>query len=100
MLRGEARREEVGGEEFLRHFPAAALPTDPAARFAALFAARPRWELPDLEPYLADLQVCISGNYKSLQGFTRPDQSLSGSWSLLPLCMVAARYTWWLHVHQ
>lgn len=61
MLRGEARQEDVGGEEFVRNFPAAALPTDPASRFAALFAARPRWELPDLEPYLADMQVCISG---------------------------------------
>ncbi|BDA43076.1 Sister chromatid cohesion protein DCC1 [Coccomyxa sp. Obi] len=57
MLRGEARQEEAGGEKLLCHFPAAALPTDPASRFAALFAARPRWELPDLEPYLADLQV-------------------------------------------
>ncbi|KAK9915250.1 hypothetical protein WJX75_006737 [Coccomyxa subellipsoidea] len=57
MLRGEALREEAGGEEMLRSFPAAALSADPAARFAALFAARPRWELPDLEPYLSDLQV-------------------------------------------
>lgn len=57
MLRGEALKEDVGGEEHLRSFRAAALPADPAARFAALFAARPRWELPDLEPYLADLQV-------------------------------------------
>ncbi|EIE26940.1 hypothetical protein COCSUDRAFT_32309 [Coccomyxa subellipsoidea C-169] len=57
MLRGEALREEIGGEDMLRHLPAAAMPTDPAARFAALFAVKPRWELPDLEPYLADLQV-------------------------------------------
>lgn len=57
MLRGEALREEAGGEEMLRSFPAAALSADPAARFSALFAARPRWELSDLEPYLSDLQV-------------------------------------------
>ncbi len=57
MLRGEALREEIGGEDMLRHLPAAAMPADPAARFAALFAVKPRWELPDLEPYLADLQV-------------------------------------------
>ena len=31
--------------------------TDPAARFAQLFAMRPCWELPELELYLTDLQV-------------------------------------------
>ena len=31
--------------------------TDPAARFAGLFAMQPCWELPELVPCLTDLQV-------------------------------------------
>ena len=40
----------------LRAFPVAGLPRDPAARFAALFRERPRWEWAALEPYTAGLQ--------------------------------------------
>jgi hypothetical protein len=57
MLRGEALLEEEGGERVVRLLCAEALPPDPAQRFAALFQARLRWELADLQPYLADLQV-------------------------------------------
>jgi sister chromatid cohesion protein DCC1 len=60
MLRGEALTDWAGGEEIVQHFPAYGLSSDPPQRFAMLFAARPRWELPDLEPYLADLQVTAS----------------------------------------
>ena len=59
MLKGEALIEGSGGaEESLISLSIAKLPSDPCARFARLFALRPRWVLPDLEPYLADLQVC------------------------------------------
>jgi sister chromatid cohesion protein DCC1 len=64
MLRGEVLLEEAGGgggggggrgasERGLKRFPASALPSEPAARFQALFAERGRWEASDLEPYLA-----------------------------------------------
>lgn len=46
-----------GPEARIAPFPAAALPADPAERFAALFAVRPRWQWIDLEPYLAGLKV-------------------------------------------
>ena len=64
MLRGEALVEEEGGERYVRLLCAQTLPPDPAQRFAALFQARQRWELADLQPYIADLQVNIA-----LQGF-------------------------------
>ncbi|CAL5221649.1 g3876 [Coccomyxa viridis] len=58
MLKGEALIEGSGGaEESLISLSIAKLPSDPCARFARLFALRPRWVLPDLEPYLADLQI-------------------------------------------
>ncbi len=58
MLKGEALMESsTGPEEYIVSLSIADLPTDPCARFARLFAVRPRWELPELEPYLADLQV-------------------------------------------
>lgn len=41
----------------MRHFPASQLPSAPAARFAALFAAQPRWTREQLDPYLAGLRV-------------------------------------------
>ena len=58
MLRGEALVEgSPGAEDCILALSVADLPTEPGARFAELFAARPQWELRDLEPYLADLQV-------------------------------------------
>ena len=60
MLAAEALLERsgggggLGGEELthVRWFPLSCLPGDPAARFAALFAARPRWEWGAMEPFL------------------------------------------------
>lgn len=61
MLKGEALMESsTGPEEYIVSLSIADLPTDPCARFAWLFAVRPRWELPELEPYLADLQVRLT----------------------------------------
>ncbi len=59
---GSSRRgseDGAAGVAKVRHFPASALPRDPAARFAALFAARGRWVRADLEPYLAGM--CVPG---------------------------------------
>ena len=59
MLKSEALVESSSGaEDSIISLSTADLPTDPCARFARLFALRPRWAIPDLEPYLADLQVC------------------------------------------
>lgn len=44
-------------EDRLRYFPADALPAAPAARFAALFEARPRWAAGDITPFLDGMQV-------------------------------------------
>jgi hypothetical protein len=44
-------------EARVRHLPASQLPSTPAARFAALFAAQPRWTREQLDPYLAGLKV-------------------------------------------
>eukprot|EP00249_Psilotum_nudum_P032257 c47547_g1_i1 orf=301-1527(-) len=57
LLRGEALVEKLGSESWLRPFSTASLSTKPAARFAALFKERPRWEWQDLEPYVRDLRA-------------------------------------------
>ena len=58
MLRGEALLEgTAGAESCVQSLSVADVPAEPGARFAELFAVRPQWELHDLEPYLADLQV-------------------------------------------
>jgi hypothetical protein len=54
-------------EARVRHFPASQLPGAPAARFAALFAAQPRWTREELDPYLAGLRVSfLQALYASL----------------------------------
>ena len=53
-LRGVALPE---AEDRLRYFPADALPAAPAARFAMLFEARPRWAADDISPFLDGMQV-------------------------------------------
>ena len=50
-----------GPAEVVKSFPVSALPRDPAQRFAALFAERPKWEAAELEPYIADIKVCVLG---------------------------------------
>ena len=53
-------------EALLRWFPADALPMEPEPRFAALFAAQPRWTREQLDPYIQTLQVrgTRTGNFK------------------------------------
>ncbi|WIA31014.1 hypothetical protein OEZ86_001054 [Tetradesmus obliquus] len=62
MLAGEALiiapdASEGVAEPRVRHFPARLLPSAPAARFAALFAAQPRWTREQLDPYLEGFKV-------------------------------------------
>ena len=57
MLVGEVLVEETGGGKLVRRFSAGSLPKDPARRFAELFAARPRWHMADLQPFLKGIQV-------------------------------------------
>ncbi|KAK1318597.1 hypothetical protein QJS10_CPB04g01951 [Acorus calamus] len=57
MLEGEVLLERVGVETWIRAFSASSLPSIPAARFAALFKERPKWEWKDLQPYIRDLHV-------------------------------------------
>ena len=53
MLVGIALRETFSASEArLTYFPTTALPTEPLALFGALFAAKPRWLLTEMEPYL------------------------------------------------
>ena len=44
-----------GGFDTLRYFPERELPSDPAARFKALFAARGSWKEGDLIPFIEPL---------------------------------------------
>lgn len=41
----------------VRRLPAAALPADPTARFAALFEAQQKWTRTQLDPYLEGMRV-------------------------------------------
>ncbi|KZO98809.1 hypothetical protein CALVIDRAFT_561751 [Calocera viscosa TUFC12733] len=54
LLEGYFLRPEPPSKTLI-YFPHTALPTAPAARFADLFLARPRWRSEDLEPFLRGL---------------------------------------------
>ncbi|EJU04162.1 hypothetical protein DACRYDRAFT_114561 [Dacryopinax primogenitus] len=54
LLHGHYLRPEPPSKHLL-YFPHTALPSAPAARFADLFLARPRWLGDDLEPFLRGL---------------------------------------------
>lgn len=58
LLVGEALVEAGGSSgQNIRAYSVRDLPRDPAARFATLFAERPRWEWRELEPFLKGLSV-------------------------------------------
>lgn len=59
VLRGEALMEGggEGAHMHIKRFRACELPTDPAARFDALFNERPLWLWDDLEPYVSSMAV-------------------------------------------
>jgi hypothetical protein len=61
LLRCSATSMLAGvAEPRVKHFPARLLPSAPAARFAALFAAQPRWTREQLDPYLEGFKVRLS----------------------------------------
>ncbi|MEW5314184.1 MAG: hypothetical protein WDW38_005699 [Sanguina aurantia] len=76
MLRGEVLMEDKGGKMLVRAFPAGSLPLDPAKRFAAIFTrGKPRWEMSELEPYLAGLKVPGLSVEALLLKYTRASKS-------------------------
>lgn len=57
MLRGMAIQDDSGTQTMLKHFDLHQLPTDPAARFRAVFQEQPQWTMKALQAYIEDLQV-------------------------------------------
>jgi len=77
VLRGQVLLDTSGGTTGgLRYFPVDSLPGDAAGRFAALFSAKPHWELPDLEPYLEGLDGPGETQETLLLKFARASQKL------------------------
>ncbi|KAG0272597.1 hypothetical protein BGZ95_011624 [Linnemannia exigua] len=42
-------------QQYIRYFSKSHLPLDPAARFTALFEIKPKWDGPEIRPFLRDL---------------------------------------------
>ena len=57
MLRGIAVQEDTGSQQLVKLFDVRQLPTEPAARFKAVFQERSTWLWQELQPYIEDLQV-------------------------------------------
>ncbi|KAL6761323.1 sister chromatid cohesion protein Dcc1 [Haematococcus lacustris] len=74
LLRGEVLVQGSGAGARVQLFSVRALPSEPSARFHALFSMQPRWEGSELEPYLADLKVPGKTAGALLLKYTRASQ--------------------------
>lgn len=66
MLRGMAIQEDTGTQKLVKLFSVHQLPSEPAARFKAVFQEQAQWSWQDLQPYVEGLQV---GGQLSMQLF-------------------------------
>ena len=57
MVKGLALLEDTGGSKHVNLFDVRQLPTEPGARFKAVFRERAQWSWTDLQPYVEDLQA-------------------------------------------
>lgn len=64
----------------LTYFPASTLPADPAARFADLFLARPRWKGDEISPFLNDIAVDKKERDKLLLKYCRAITEAGSVW--------------------
>ncbi|OBZ81941.1 Sister chromatid cohesion protein DCC1 [Choanephora cucurbitarum] len=62
-------------ENFVQYFPVHELSTDPAQRFAALFAEKPLWSLEEITPFLTDLAPQKKDKEHLLLKFARPHRN-------------------------
>lgn len=61
MLKGLALQEAAGSSRLVKLFDVRQLPSEPAARFKAVFQERLQWAWQDLQPYVEDLQARRAG---------------------------------------
>lgn len=68
------------GNSLLTYLPASTLPAEPAARFANLFLARPRWTGEDISPFLEDIAVNAKERDKLLLKYCRTVTDSGSIW--------------------
>lgn len=71
LAKGNYIASKQQGSTVLTYFPASELPPEPAARFAGLFLARPRWTGGEISPFLADIAVNVKERDKLLLKYCR-----------------------------
>ena len=57
MLKGLALLEETSSSKLVKLFDVRQLPTEPGARFKAVFREKAQWSWTELQPYVEDLQA-------------------------------------------
>ncbi|KAF9097223.1 Sister chromatid cohesion protein DCC1 [Mortierella sp. AD031] len=55
ILESDRGMDKNQTQQYVRYFSKSRLPLDPAARFTALFEVKPKWEGPEIRPFLRDL---------------------------------------------
>ncbi|KAF9102790.1 Sister chromatid cohesion protein DCC1 [Mortierella sp. GBA35] len=55
ILESDRGMDKNQTQQYVRYFSKSHLPLDPAARFTALFEVKPKWEGPEIRPFLRDL---------------------------------------------
>jgi len=80
LLSGNFIASNQLGSTVLTYFPASELPPEPAARFADLFLARPRWTEGDISPFLADIAVNVKERDRLLLKYCRTVTDSGSIW--------------------
>lgn len=80
LAKGNFIASNQQGSTVLTYFPASELPPEPAARFADLFLARPRWTGEDISPFLADIAVNAKERDKLLLKYCRAVTDSGSIW--------------------
>ncbi|KAF8621562.1 hypothetical protein AX15_007590 [Amanita polypyramis BW_CC] len=80
LLSGNFITSNELGSTMLTYFPATALPVEPAARFADLFLARPRWKEGEIASFLTDIAVNTKERDKLLLKYCRSITESGSVW--------------------
>jgi sister chromatid cohesion protein DCC1 len=88
LLAGLALVEKAAGENApigasaVRRLKASSFPREPKARFAALFAVKPRWTLAELTPYVqANAEMTVEAQLLKFTRVTQPDAKATATYS-------------------
>ena len=82
LVEKASQKGENASDKIVRPLKASSLPRDPKARFAALFAFKPRWTLEELAPYVVPTaDATMEAQLLKFTRVTQPDAKATAVYS-------------------